>query len=27
VILVFYLGQECPHCMQQLHDIGGKKAD
>jgi peroxiredoxin/cytochrome c-type biogenesis protein CcmH/NrfG len=27
VILVFYLGQECPHCMRQLHDIGGKKAD
>jgi peroxiredoxin len=25
VILVFYLGQECPHCMRQLHDIAGKK--
>ena len=27
VLLVFYLGAECPHCMRQLHDIGGKKAD
>jgi len=27
VLLVFYLGTECPHCMRQLHDIGGKKAD
>src|SRR6185295_709835 len=27
VILVFYLGQECAHCMRQLHDIAGKKAD
>jgi peroxiredoxin/cytochrome c-type biogenesis protein CcmH/NrfG len=27
VILVFYLGQECPHCMRQLHDIGNKKAE
>jgi len=27
VILVFYLGQECPHCMRQLHDIGNKKDD
>lgn len=27
VILVFYLGQECPHCMKQLHDIGNKKDD
>jgi len=27
VILVFYLGQECPHCMRQLHDIGGKQSD
>ncbi len=25
VILVFYLGAECPHCMRQLHDIGNKK--
>jgi peroxiredoxin len=27
VILVFYLGQECAHCMRQLHDIGNKKGD
>jgi peroxiredoxin len=27
VLLVFYLGTECAHCMRQLHDIGGKKAD
>jgi len=27
VLLVFYLGQECPHCMRQLHDIGQKKDD
>ncbi|HEY1494235.1 MAG TPA: redoxin domain-containing protein [Candidatus Solibacter sp.] len=27
VILVFYLGAECPHCMRQLHDIGAKKSD
>ena len=27
VILVFYLGAECPHCMRQLHDIGSKKSD
>jgi peroxiredoxin len=27
VILVFYLGAECPHCMRQLHEIGEKKAD
>jgi len=27
VLLVFYLGTECPHCMRQLHDIGGKKTD
>jgi len=25
VILVFYLGAECAHCMKQLHDIGDKK--
>src|SRR5258708_10916520 len=25
VILVFYLGQECAHCMKQLRDIGNKK--
>jgi peroxiredoxin/tetratricopeptide (TPR) repeat protein len=27
VILVFYLGQECAHCMKQLHDIANKKDD
>jgi peroxiredoxin/tetratricopeptide (TPR) repeat protein len=27
VILVFYLGAECPHCMRQLHAIGEKQAD
>jgi len=27
VILVFYLGQECPHCMRQLHDIANKRDD
>jgi peroxiredoxin len=27
VILVFYLGQECPHCMKQLGDIGKKNDD
>ena len=27
VILVFYLGAECPHCMRQLHAIGEKKDD
>jgi peroxiredoxin/tetratricopeptide (TPR) repeat protein len=27
VILVFYLGRECPHCMKQLQDINAKKAD
>ncbi|PYT25636.1 MAG: hypothetical protein DMG57_24335 [Acidobacteria bacterium] len=27
VLLVFYLGQECPHCMRQLHDIGARKDD
>ncbi|HLK69567.1 MAG TPA: redoxin domain-containing protein [Bryobacteraceae bacterium] len=27
VILVFYLGAECAHCMRQLHDIGNKKDD
>ena len=25
VMLIFYLGTECPHCMRQLHDIGNKK--
>ncbi len=27
VLLVFYLGTECPHCMRQLHEIGNKKDD
>jgi peroxiredoxin/cytochrome c-type biogenesis protein CcmH/NrfG len=27
VILVFYLGAECAHCMKQLHDIANKKDD
>jgi peroxiredoxin len=27
VILVFYLGSECPECVRQLHDIGKKKDD
>jgi peroxiredoxin len=27
VMLVFYLGYECPHCLRQLHSIGEKKAD
>ena len=27
VMLVFYLGEECAHCMKQLHDIGGKGVD
>src|SRR5581483_9377427 len=27
VMLVFYLGTECAHCMRQLHDIGKKKED
>ena len=27
VLLVFYLGQECPHCVRQLHDIANKKSD
>ena len=25
MILVFYLGQECPHCMRQLHDSRGRR--
>jgi peroxiredoxin len=25
VLLVFYQGPECPHCLRQLHDIGTKK--
>lgn len=27
VILVFYLGQECALCVQQLHDIAKRKSD
>jgi peroxiredoxin len=27
VILVFYLGTECPHCMKQLADLAAKKED
>ncbi len=27
VILVFYLGQDCAHCMKQLHDISDKKSE
>jgi peroxiredoxin len=27
VMLIFYLGQNCPHCVRQLHDIGKKKDD
>ena len=27
VMLVFYLGQECAHCIKQLHDIGAKKTE
>ncbi|HVP49020.1 MAG TPA: redoxin domain-containing protein [Bryobacteraceae bacterium] len=27
VLLIFYLGAECPHCVRQLHDIGAKKTD
>jgi peroxiredoxin len=27
VILVFYLGRECVHCMKQLRDIQAKKGD
>jgi peroxiredoxin len=27
VLLVFYLGQECAHCVRQLHDIGAKKSE
>jgi len=25
VLLVFYLGPECPHCLRQLHEIGKSK--
>ena len=27
VILVYYLGFECPHCMRQLHDLEKKKEE
>jgi peroxiredoxin/tetratricopeptide (TPR) repeat protein len=27
VLLVFYLGQECAHCIRQLHDIVAKKSE
>jgi peroxiredoxin len=27
VVLVFYLGAECAHCLKQLHDMGAKKAE
>jgi peroxiredoxin len=27
VILVFYLGSECPHCMKQLQDLRAKKEE
>lgn len=27
ILLVFYLGRDCPHCVRQLHDIGKKKDD
>ena len=27
VILIFYLGTECPHCMQQLSDLAAKQED
>lgn len=27
VLLVFYLGRDCPHCVRQLHDIAKKKED
>jgi peroxiredoxin len=27
VVLVFYLGTECAHCMKQLHDMGAKKGE
>ena len=27
VLLVFYLGQECAHCIRQLHDIANKKSE
>jgi peroxiredoxin len=27
VLLIFYLGDECPHCLNQLVEIGKRKAD
>jgi peroxiredoxin len=27
VLLVFYLGQECPHCLEQLVSLGKRKKD
>lgn len=27
LLLVFYLGQECPHCLKQLRDIEARKDD
>lgn len=27
VLLIFYLGEECPHCVKQLVDIGKRKND
>jgi peroxiredoxin len=27
VILVFYLGSDCAHCVRQLHDIAGKTSE
>lgn len=27
VILIFYLGEECPHCLDQLVQLGKRKAD
>jgi peroxiredoxin/cytochrome c-type biogenesis protein CcmH/NrfG len=27
VLLIFYLGDECPHCLQQLVDLGKRSAD
>ena len=27
VLLIFYLGEECPHCLEQLKGVGKHKAD
>src|SRR2546429_598547 len=27
VLLIFYLGEECPHCLQQLLEVGKRKSD